>query len=60
MHYFIVAGVFGIVFSFTCYFLTVWRKSSLFADLVNYFKFTLTQDTIEDGEEDVREGTCNA
>jgi len=55
LYYFVVTGVFGIVFSFTCLFLTVWRKSSSLADLVNYLKLTATQDVIDEGENDVRE-----
>jgi len=56
LYYFVVTGVFGIVFSFTtCFFLTVWRKSSSLADLVNYLKFAATQDMTGEGEKDVRE-----
>jgi len=54
MNYFFVTAFFGIAFSFICFFLTVWRMSSSLADLVNYFLFTLNNDTLEDQEKDVR------
>jgi len=54
MQYFKTAEILGIGFSFVCFFVTVWRKSSSVSDLVNYFKFKLSQDAIEDGEKHVR------
>jgi len=54
MQYFKTAEILGIGFSFICFFVTVWRKSFSFSDLVNYFKFQLSQDAIEDRVKHVR------
>jgi len=54
MNYFFVTRIFGLGFSYICFFLTVWRKSSKLLDLVNYFKFTTNNNTFGDGQEVVR------
>jgi len=54
MKYFKTAEILGIGFSFIFFFVTVWRKSPSFSDLVNYFKFQLSQDAIQDGGKHVR------
>jgi len=54
MEYFAMAAKFGILFSYICFFLTVWRKSSSFTDLVNCFEFTLSKNPVGERDKDVR------